>query len=75
MGMDQVLPGCLFPGKASGRQAVHRLKFRRPGIEAGLEVPIKCADLRHLLSQPQPFLTLPYGLLGRLARGYVPRGP
>ena len=58
VGVDQLLPGRLRPAKFAGRQAIYRLLLRRPDVHAGLDVPVKHADLRSLRRQPQPLLAL-----------------
>ena len=56
--MDQVYPSLLRTWKAPAWQAVHRLKFRRPRVYAGLDVPIKSSDACRLLSESEALLAL-----------------
>src|SRR5215469_3167923 len=51
--MDETLPVRLGSGKPARRQAVNRLEFRSPCIQAGVDVPIESADACRLLSETQ----------------------
>src|SRR5215471_16530120 len=71
IGMKQILESLLSSAKSARRQTIHRLKFRRPGIDSGPNIPLKSSYASGLLCQSQPFLAVAQRLFRALAVTYV----
>src|ERR1041385_6104135 len=69
--MNETLPRLLRAGEAPARQAIHRFEFRRPAVDARLDVPLEGADARDLLCQHHALFVLAKFLLGEFAFGDV----
>ena len=57
--MGQVFPSRLRRWKTAPGQPIYCLEFRRPRVDAGLNIPIKRADACRLLSESQPLFAFP----------------
>src|SRR5580700_9650463 len=56
IGMQELYPGWVRTGKATGRQTVDRFQFGRPTVHARLDVPFERAHASDLLGHPQSLL-------------------